>query len=218
MSVEMRLDARKRETKEAREEGWIPAVVYGHGTENRSVSLPSLHFGRVWKSAGENTLVTLSIDGAAPVSVLIADTQLDPLSGRVVHADLFQVRMDEEIETSVPVEFVGESMAVKALGGMLIRSLEALEVKCLPSALPHAITVDLSVLRELDDRIRVADIVLPKGVEALVEGDTVIISVAPPRTDAEMASLDEKVEADVTKVAGVIKETASSEDKKTDKK
>ena len=217
MAAEIRLDARKRETKEAREEGWIPAVMYGHGTENRSVSVPSLLFGRVWKAAGESTLVALSIDGAAPVNVLIADTQLDPLSGRVTHADLFQVRMDEEIETSVPVEFVGESPAVKSLGGMLIRSLEALEIKCLPADLPHAITIDLALLKELDDRIHVSDIVLPKGVEALVEADTVIVSVAPPRTDAEMASLDDKVEADVTKVAGVIKDTAPAEDKKTEK-
>jgi len=200
-----------------RKTGIIPAVMYGHGIQNTNVFLPDLTFGRVLKQAGENTLIALSIDGGAPVNVLIADTQLHPLTGRVMHVDLFQVRMDEEIEAGVPIEFTGEAPAVKALGGILIRSIDTLEVSCLPANLPHSIIIDLSVLKELDDNISIADISVPKGVELLGKADTVVVSVAAPRTEAELAALNEKVEADVTKVEGVVKETAPAEAKKEKK-
>ena len=224
MSDILQLTAVKREEKgryatALRKTGVIPAVVYGHGVANINIFLPDLAFGRALKLAGESTLIALSIDGAAPVNVLIAETQLHPITGRVMHADLFQVRMDEEIEAGVPVEFVGESPAVKTLGGILIRSIDTLEVRCLPANLPHSLIVDISNLKELDDNISLADIAVPQGVKMLGKEDTVIVSIAAPRTEAEIASLDEKVEVDVTKVEGVVKEAASSvETKKEDKK
>lgn len=224
MSDILQLTASKRQEKgkyatALRKTGLIPAVMYGHGIANVNIFLPDLAFGRALKQAGESTLIALSIDSAAPVNVLIADIQLHPLTGRVMHADLFQVRMDEEIEAGVPIEFVGESLAVKSLGGILIRSIDTLEVRCLPAHLPHSLAVDISALKGLDDNISIADIAVPKGVELLGKPDTVIVSIMPPRTEAEIASLDEKVEADVTKVEGVVKETApATEAKKDDKK
>jgi large subunit ribosomal protein L25 len=201
-----------------RKTGLIPAVVYGHGIENTNIFLTDLAFGRVLKQAGENTLIALSIDGDKSVNVLIADAQLHPLTGRISHADLFQVRMDEEIEAGVPIEFVGEAPAVKALGGILIRSIDTLEVSCLPANLPHSLIVDLSMLKELDDNISIADIQVPKGVELLGKTDTIVVSVAAPRTEAELAALNEKVEVDVTKVEGVVKETAPAAEAKKEKK
>lgn len=220
MTMEISLEARKREetgraVQALRGDGWIPAVLYGHGIENRNIALPELAFGRVLGKAGESTLVALSVDGDQPVNTLIVDTQSDPVSGKILHADLFQVRMDEEIEASVPLEFIGESAAVRGSGGILIKSLDEIEVRCLPARLPHAIEVDISVLATFDDRIRVADLVLPEGVEVVGETDTMIATVEPPRTEEELASLDEKVEVDVTKVEGVVKEApASSEETK----
>lgn len=212
MTAEIRLEARQRDiAKEkaasVRQEGWVPAVIYGHGVENQNVALSELAFRKVLQAAGESSLVALSVDGAKPVNVLIADTQTDPVSGRVQHADLFQVRMDEEIEASVPLTFVGEAPAVRELSGILIKALDEVEVRCLPANLPHEITIDISVLKTFDDQIRVSDIVLSQGVEILGETDTMIAAVEAPRTEAELASLDEKVEADVTKVEGVVKET-----------
>jgi large subunit ribosomal protein L25 len=185
--------------------------MYGKKVDPRNFSVPYLDFSRLYKEAGESTLVELSVEGKSPVNVLIHDVQLDPLTGRFTHIDFYQVNMAEKIETDVPLEFVGEAPAVKELGGVLIRALEEVLVKCLPKDLPHALPIDLSVLKTFDHTLKVADISLPKGVEMLEDLTTIVATVMPPRTEAEMASLEEKVEMDVTKVEGIVKEESKAE-------
>lgn len=203
--------------------GFIPAVRYGHDEKPVSLSVPALDFSKAYRMAGESTLVELILDGKKGSNVLIHDVQTDPLSGRFTHIDFYQVNMSEEIETDVPLEYIGESEAVKAHGGVLVRSLDEVKIKCLPKDLPHSLTVDIARLKTFDDHIKVADLVLPKGVEMLEALDTTIALVTPPRTEAEMSALNEKVEMDVTKVEGVVKETpeaapAEGEAKKEEKK
>ncbi len=201
-----------------RQNDLIPAVLYGHDVEPVTLSVNYLDFSRALKTAGESTLIELSLEGKKPVNVLIQDVATHPLSGRFLHVDFYQVNMKEEIETDVPLEFVGESAAVKALSGVLIRSLEEVKIKCLPSDLPHALQVDLSKLATFDDAIKVGDIVLPQGVELLDDAETIVATVAAPRTEAEMEALNEKVEMDVTKVEGVVKETPVAEGEKKEEK
>ncbi len=194
-----------------RREGQVPAVVYGHGVKPTSLQIPALEFGRVFQKAGENTLVELSVDGGKAVNVLIVDIQQDPLTNRFTHADFFQVRMDEEIKADIPLEFVGEAPAVKELGGIFLRAVEAVEVECLPADLPHSIAVDVSVLKTFDDHIKLSDLSIPAKVKVLGEPEMIIASVERPRTDEELAALNEKVEMDVTQVEGVVKETPAAE-------
>ena len=125
---------------------------------------------------------------------------MHPLTNRYTHADFFQVRMDEAIEATVPFAFVGVSPAVAELGGVLIKASDEVDVTALPADLPHTLEIDLGLLKTFDDVIKVGDIVLPKGVTIEGDADTVIALVEAPRTEAQMAELDEKVEADVTKV------------------
>jgi large subunit ribosomal protein L25 len=128
------------------------------------------------------------------------------MSGNFTHIDLLQVRMDEEIEAHIPLEFVGESEAVKTLGGMLLKNLDEVLVSCLPANLPHSITVDISALATFDDHITAGDLKLPAKVELKSDAETIVAGVTAPRTAAEIADLDTKAEADVTKVEGVTKE------------
>lgn len=212
MTVEIKLNVSARtETGKAltklREQGVVPAVLYGHDVAPVSLSVNYLDFSRAYKTAGESTLIELALDGKKPVNALIHDVATHPLSGRFVHIDFYQVNMKEEIETDVPLEFVGESLAVKSLSGILVRSLEEVKVKCLPSDLPHALEVDLSKLATFEDAIKIGDIKIPKDVQVLDDLETIVATVAPPRTEAEMDALNEKVEMDVTKVEGVVKET-----------
>lgn len=196
-----------------RKSGRIPAVIYGRGFESRSVSVSSLEFSRVYRSAGENTLVELTLSSGKPFNVLISAIELDPMSGSFLHIDFHQVRMDEEIEANIPLVFVGESPAVKSEGGILVKALDELGVSCLPAHLPHELSVDISVLATFDDQIRVSDIAVPAGVKVLDDPETVVALVERPRSDEEMAALDSKVEADVSKVEGVVKEAPVSQDK-----
>ncbi len=192
-----------------RADGLIPAVQYGHGKDSMNLAVRYIDFAKLYKAAGESTLVELSFDGKKAVNTLIHDVQVDPLSGRFTHVDFYQVNMDEEIETEVQLEFFGEAPAVKALGGVLIRNLDEVKVKCLPKDLPHSFTIDLALLVDFDSQVKVSDIVLPTGVVMLDTLEAIVATVMRPRTDAEMSALEEKVEMDVTKVEGVVKEEAA---------
>ncbi len=221
--VSLEAQARKelgRKTNKGRKEGLIPAVVYGRGIESKNIWVKLLDFKRLIKKSGESTVIDLKIDEKDNRNVLIYDTQKDPVRDYYRHIDFFQVRMDEEIETEVELEYIGEAPAVKELGGVLVKNIDAIEVKCLPADLPSGIEVDISSLKSFEDRICIKDLKISSKVEVAIDPETVVALVAPPRSEEEMSQLEEKVEADVTKVEGVIKETApvEGEEKKEDKK
>ncbi|HAI73838.1 MAG TPA: 50S ribosomal protein L25 [Candidatus Moranbacteria bacterium] len=200
-----------RKTNKGRKEGLIPAVVYGRGIDAKNIWVKLLDFKRLIKKSGESTVIDLKIDGKDDRNVLIYETQKDPVRDNYTHIDFFQVRMDEEIETEVELEYVGEAPAVKELGGVLVKNIDAIEVKCLPADLPSGIEVDISSLKTFEDRICIKDLKISSKVEVSIEPETVVALVAPPRSEEEMSQLEQKVEADVTKVEGVVKETAPVE-------
>lgn len=196
--------------KQEREKGMIPAVLYGQKKENKSLWLEELAFGKVFEKAGENTVVVLDLEGGAKDNVLICDYQIDPLSGKFRHVDFLRINMKEDVETNVPLVFVGEAPAVKEKGGILIKVLDEVEVKCLPGNIPQEFEVDLTKLVNFEDVIAISDLTIPEGVEILDDPETVIASVSEPRSEEELAELNEKVEEDVSKVSEV-KEKAGEE-------
>jgi large subunit ribosomal protein L25 len=219
MSETLKLNVTEREAagkdlNRSRKAGLVPAVLYGHGVTPRMFWVNGIEFGKVFRAAGESTIFSLSAGKGAALNVLVHDVQVDPLSSRIAHVDFYQVRMDEELETNVPLELVNEAPAVREQGGILVKTLEEVLVKCLPKDLPHSITVDLSRLATFDDQIKVSDLKPGKGVEILTEADTVLALVEAPRTAADIEALDTKVEMDVTKVEGVVKETPAAEGEK----
>lgn len=189
-----------------RKQGSIPAVLYGRGTKPQMLWVQYMDFSKLYAKAGESSIVEIMPESGKKVNVIIQDVQMDPLSSRFSHADFFQVRMDEKLEARVPLEFVGEAPAVREMGGVLLKPIEEIVVSCLPKDLPHTLSVDLSSLKTFEDHIQIKDMKIPAGVEILTEMDTTVALVEAPRTEAEMAALDEKVEGDVTKVEGVEKE------------
>ncbi len=208
---------------QARKEGNIPAVMYGHDTTPQMFWVKALAFGKIFAQAGESSIITLAPEQGKHASVIVQDLAHDTMTNRVSHIDFFQVRMDEELEARIPLEFVGESPAVREMGGILVKTLEEITVSCLPNDLPHSIAIDLSLLKDFSIRIQVKDLVIPKGVRVLAEESTTVALVEAPRTEAQMAALNEKVEGDVTKVEGVVKAVepttpGSAETKKEGKK
>lgn len=206
-----------KKVKKHRKEGIVPAVLYGQGEKSKNIWVKYLDFSKVYAKAGENAIVELEIEDKT-VPALICETQHEPMSGNFTHVDFLQVNMKEEVEANIPLEFIGESAAVKANGGVLIKTLEEVEVKCLPADLPSEFKIDISVLATFDDQIKIGDIKVPAGVEIMDDAETVIALVERPRSEEELASLDEKVEADVTKVEGVVKETPGTDEGEVEKK
>lgn len=185
----------------------VPAVLYGKGIENKNLWVDYEDFRKVYEETGESTLINLQIENnGQPHKVLIYEVQENPVSGSFRHVDFFQVKMDEEIETEVELQFVGESPAVKAGGGVLVKNMDAIEVRCLPADLPGEIIVDISDIKTFDDYIYIKDLKIPPKVEISLDPETVVALVSPPRTEAELEQLDEKVEADVSQIEGIKKE------------
>lgn len=212
---ELRAQARGELTDSApqlRRQGKIPAVVYGHGASTRSLVLEAAVFSKLWHSVGETTLFDLVVGSEAPVKVLVQDVQLHPVNHVPIHVDLHQVKMTEKISASIPLSFIGESPAVKEQGGILVKSLDAIRVECLPADLVHEFTVDISRLASFEDAIRVSDLAVPSTLTVLENADEVIATVAPPRSEAELAELEEKVEEKVETVGTVEKEKKAEED------
>ncbi|MBI4135054.1 MAG: 50S ribosomal protein L25 [Candidatus Sungbacteria bacterium] len=193
-----------------RKKGFLPAVVYGKKTKPQSISISMQAFNKVLKEAGESTLVTLSVD-SIPYNVLIHDVFLDPLTEVPLHADFLTVQMDEELRTKVPLDFVGESPAVKGEGGILVKIMHEVEILALPKDLPHVIEVDISALDTLESRIVLADLVAPQGVKIIRDSDEVVALIEPPRSEEELKAL----ETETTPVAEVVTEREEKEAKKT---
>ena len=174
-------------------------------------------FERVYKAAGESTLIDLTIDGSEPVKVLIQDVQRDPIKDRFIHVDLHQIRMDEELDVDVELKFVGEAPAVKELSAILVTPLSSIEVKCLPKDLVHQIEVDLSNLKQFDDAIHISDITVPAGLQVMNSPEDVVALVQEPRKEEELEKLDEKVEAKLPEGVADEKAAESESEGKADK-
>lgn len=189
-----------RRAKTVTKENLIPAVMYGHGVETRTISIPFQTFRKVFAQAGTSSLVDIVVDGASPVKAIIKEVQVNPLTMSPTHIDFHQVNMKEKMTADVPLSFTGDSIAVKALGGTLMKSLDHVEVECLPADLPHEIVVDISKLNTFDDKITVGGLVLPKGVEVTNELTAMIAFVEAPLTEDELKKLEESQVGDVTAV------------------
>lgn len=207
------LKAKKREVsgkkvKSLRREGFIPGVLYGKEAKNESLAVERKEFQKVFKQVGENTLIDLNIDDNETRKVLISDPQIDPVTDEPIHVDFHQVKLTEKVQAEVPLEFVKEeeSLAIKELEGTLIKEKDEIEVECLPTDIPHSITVDVSFLKTFDDKIHISSLNIPPNVKVLDEPEEVVATVMPPRSEEELKELEEEVIEDVEKVEGVEEE------------
>ncbi len=188
-----------KKVKGLRLAGSTPVVLYGHGVKPTPLSVGAKDLELMWKTAGSSQLVDIQVDKSPAVKILMHAVQIHPVSDAIVHADFYQVKMTEKLETEIPLRFVGEAPAVKDLEGNLITEKDALEIRCLPADLVPEFTVDISILKTFDDVLKVADVVVPKTIEVLNDADEVIALVTAPRSveelEAELAPTGAEAEA-----------------------
>ena len=166
-----------------RSEGRLPAVVYGRGEASSNISLDTHEFEQLRRHSGPNALVDLSIDGKKAKPVLIQSVQVHPVNRRVVHADLFLVRMTEELTVDVPLVPVGISSAIDTAGGTLLHMTETVKVKALPDHLPQSIEYAIESLVDFDAAIYVRDLDVPGDVTLLTDLDEIVAKVQAPRVE-----------------------------------
>ncbi len=172
----------KESPNKLRKQGMVPAVYYGKKEKSTSISVDKILFKKVWKGAGESSIITLKTDKGS-VDSLLYEVQVDVVTGEPIHADFYVVDKDTIIRANVPLEFTGVSPAVKDLGGTLIKVLHEIEVKSLPKDLPHKVTVDVSSLAELTSHITVADLKLPAGVTATLKPAEIVALIEEARLE-----------------------------------
>ncbi|MBV9280063.1 MAG: 50S ribosomal protein L25, partial [Chloroflexi bacterium] len=166
MASRLQLRAERREllgkkVRRLRREGRLPATVYGHRVEPRSIQVDAHAARDVLRQAGATQLVDLVIDDESPRPVLIRQTTVDAKRNALLHIEFFQANLREKITTHVPVHFVGESPAVKD-GGIFLPVLDHLDIESLPQDVPAGgIEADLSRITEINGLIHVSDLAVP---------------------------------------------------------
>jgi len=179
--------------KTLRKKGLLPAILYSKEINPVSLSISFDVFEKLYKEAGETTIINLTIEGDSEEhSVLIKDIQLDPVTSKFLHVDFYQIKKGEKLHVAIPLNFEGEPPAVKDFGGILLTNKNEIEVECLPKDLPKEITVDLSGLKEIEDAIAIKDLKVPIGVEVLDEQDDSIVIVVPPAVEEEEEAVPEE--------------------------
>ncbi len=222
IKAEIRAESQKN-NNELRLQDKIPAVVYGNKIKTTPLVFEYNSFKKAYNEAGESTIIMLEVQGKKR-GVLVKEIQYHPVTDKIIHADLYEVDMLKKITTFVPLQFFGQSKAVKDEGGTLVASIDEIEVECLPKDLPKEIKVDISPLATFENVIKISDLDIPQGVEVTLDKKEVVATVTPPRSEEELKELEEEVKEDVKGVEGVEKpeeemeatesEAAAKEEKK----
>lgn len=177
-------DKRGKQLRKLREEGVLPAVVYGAKHEAVPVALQQKEFEKVYRDAGDSTIIDLTGVDSEATEVLVHDVSYDPITGNVIHVDFYAIEKGKKLQVEVSLEFVGEAPAVK-LGGVVTKVMHEVEVESLPKSLPHEIVVDLSVLTDFDSNITIKDLKVPEGVTILAEPDDTVATVSEIEEEPE---------------------------------
>lgn len=199
-----------RKVKKLREQGLIPAHVFGHKIKTIHVQVNENEFVKIEKAAGEATIINLKTNGELR-PVLIRNIQTDPVTDKILHIDFYQVNLKEKVRIKIPIEIVGESPAVESKQGVLLTPLSEIEIEALPTNLPDSVKVDISKLEKLDDAILVKDLKLPAEVEILEDKEETVVKIGELVTkEAEEILAEEAAERAATET--VTEEVSKAEE------
>ena len=186
--LELKANVRKitgKKVKSLRREGITPLNLFGSGIESKALQSDTKKLASLVGIAGSARLIRLKIGREKQTRpVLIREVDRDPMSGKLLHASLFQVKMGEKVEVEVPIVLTGEAPVLKEKGNVLVQEMDSLSVECLPDRIPGKIEVDLSSLTKIG-QIRVKDISLGKEVTVLNDPEDVIVTVTAPRVSVQ---------------------------------
>jgi large subunit ribosomal protein L25 len=168
-----------KQVNRLRREGWIPAVIYGRGTESRPLQVPAREAEEIVAHAGTSHLITLTIGKEPAQQVLLRGLQRDPIRRNLLHLDFYRVEMDKPITMAIPIVLINTSPVLERREGILIQGKQTLEIECLPRDLIEAVEVDLSTLTEVDQQITVADLVLPPTIRVLDAPEEMVVRINP---------------------------------------
>jgi large subunit ribosomal protein L25 len=196
--IQLKVDSRDitgKKVRFLRKRGIVPVHLFGHNVNSVSLQGDAVELHKVLSQAGKTMLIDLKIgEDQKPRNVMVREVQKDPIRGNLIHVDLYEVNMAEKIRVEVPITLVGESPALKIRENMLLQDMNSLTIECLPDKMPNKIEIDISVLAEAEQTVRVKDVVLG-DVDILNEPDLVIAKVSVRPVEVVEEVKPEAVEA-----------------------
>lgn len=210
--ITLKLDTREatgKQVSKLRQAGYVPSVVYGGHDEPVSTQSALVETAKVVRDAGLHTPVHLTIDGHKKLAI-IKEVEIDPVKRHLLHVAFHAIKQNDVITTQVPIVLIGqgESAAEKA-GLIILQAIEHLEVKAKPAALPESLEISIVGLTTDEDKITVADIVLPKGVEFADADQDLDLVVANVYEPAALEAANEAAAGDATIDTEVVAENGA---------
>jgi len=205
----------KNDARRARRSGLVPVTVYGGEGGTVAALAPLRDLAAILRSdTGRNTIFSLDIEGLGANEVMFHDRQVDPIRGRLIHADFRRLVVGEKIEVTVPLHLVGEPIGVREEQGFLEQIVREIDIRCDPRDIPEVINVDVSNLG-VHDVLHVSDIATDERIEILISADTVIATVGIVKEEVVVAPVTEgEVPAEPELIAKGKKEDEAAEPEK----
>ncbi len=184
-------EALGKSVKALRRQGITPVHLYGRGIDSLSLQCETSGLIRVLAEAGQTNLVGLKIAGEnEPRSVLVRAVQVSPVKSGLIHVDFFEVSLAEKVRVDVPIILTSEAPITKQKEYILVQEMDSLSVECLPADMPNDATLDLAVLTEPDQSLKVSDIDLGDGVTIINDPEHVVARIAMLRLSEEEIAED----------------------------
>jgi large subunit ribosomal protein L25 len=197
-----RIGRGKNDARRVRRKGFVPVTVYGGGDETVAAVAPLSELAAILRSeAGRNTIFTIDVEGFGSSEVMFHDRQIDPVRGRLIHADLTRLVKGQKIEVTVPLHLVGEPFGVREKQGVLEQVIREIEIRCEPREIPDTIDVDVTNL-DVHDVLHVSDIQVPENIEILNPPELVIATVGIVKEEVEPTPVVEGEEPAEPEVIG----------------
>lgn len=189
LNVAVRHKTGKEIARKLRNQGLIPAIIYGPGSEPVPLAVKANELKKIlYRYRGEQILFNLTLEDNGSTTqkmALVKELQYHPVTDEILHVDFYEISMEREVEVEVPIELVGKAKGVEA-GGHLQQLLHTMTVACLPGAIPDKIQVDVSGL-EVGDVLHVRDLTPPEGVRYLDNPDEPVVTILAPEEAEEVA-------------------------------
>jgi len=192
----------KNDARRVRRDGMVPITVYGGGAETVTAVAPARELAAILRSdTGRNTIFTIEVEGFGASEVMFHDRQVDPIKGRLIHADLARLVKGQKIEVTVPLHLIGEPLGVRESQGVLEQIVREIEIKCEPREIPEALEIDVTNLN-VHEALRVSDIPVSDAIEILTDAEQVIATVGIVKEEVAAPVLGEGEEPAEPEVIG----------------
>lgn len=220
LGVQLREELGRAKVKELREQGFIPAVIYGEGKSAQAIKVSHKElFQLLHQHRLENVVINLKIQNSEnkDKSCLIKEIQYHPVKNDIIHVDFNEVSLTKLIKINVPIAAKGDPVGVKQDGGVLEHILWEIEIECLPGDIPKEIEVDVAHLK-IGDAIHIKDISLPPNIKVITDASAVILSVAAPIKEEAAAPAEEEGKQEPEVIKEKKEAAAESGEEKPEKK